>query len=126
MTPLIDAILGPATRASQLIPPQPAFAMLLSPDLILGLAIALVVALAAMDFALRLGNPSARKGPADRMEERYWKGGMLYANPDDPALFIEKPSGLGYTLNLGRPAGWAVLAILLLGPLLVIWLALVL
>lgn len=41
----------------------------------------------------------------DRSEDRYWWFGMIYHNAADPALFVEKRLGIGYTVNLGRPAG---------------------
>lgn len=38
-------------------------------------------------------------------DDRYWIGGMFYYNPDDPALWIEKRIGIGWTVNLGNPWG---------------------
>jgi uncharacterized membrane protein len=52
----------------------------------------------------------------DRTLDHYWKAGIFYVNPDDPALFIEKRFGIGYTLNFGRPAVWVVLVAALLLP----------
>lgn len=46
-------------------------------------------------------------------DDQHWKGGLLYVNRDDPALLVPRRFGLGWTVNLGRPAGIA-LAILLL------------
>lgn len=48
-----------------------------------------------------------------RDDDRYWVAGMFYLNKDDPALFVEKRSGLGWTINLGNPIGLiAMVAIL--------------
>ena len=52
----------------------------------------------------------------DRSEDRHWKAGFLYVNSSDPALFVEKRFGIGYTLNFGRPASWVLLAAVLLVP----------
>ncbi|MFX3632679.1 MAG: DUF1648 domain-containing protein [Candidatus Pristimantibacillus sp.] len=41
--------------------------------------------------------------------DQYWKLGMLYYNPADPALFVEKRFGIGYTVNIGRPMSWLVI-----------------
>jgi uncharacterized membrane protein len=49
--------------------------------------------------------------PADRLptstvfrdDDRYWSGGVFYNNPDDPAMFVPKRFGLGWTLNFGHP-----------------------
>jgi uncharacterized membrane protein len=43
-----------------------------------------------------------------------WKAGIFYSNPDDPALFVRKRSGIGYTLNFGNSWAWPVLALILL------------
>jgi hypothetical protein len=37
---------------------------------------------------------------------------FCYSNPADPALFVRKRIGFGYTLNLGNPWSWAVLAVI--------------
>ncbi len=52
----------------------------------------------------------------DRTADRYWKAGLFYVNPDDPALFIEKRFGVGYTMNFGRPASWVILGAIVLLP----------
>ena len=44
-----------------------------------------------------------------RDDDRYWYGGFSYNNPDDPALFVEKRYGLGWTLNFGHPQAKLVL-----------------
>lgn len=45
---------------------------------------------------------------------RFWKLGMLYCNPDDASLFLPKRSGIGWTVNWGRPAVWALVVALVL------------
>lgn len=49
-------------------------------------------------------------------DDQYWKGGLIYFNPDDPSIFVEKRFGVGWTLNFARPMGY----IILIGPLLII------
>jgi len=44
-------------------------------------------------------------------DEEY--SGFLYSNPDNPALFVPKRSGIGYTLNFGNPWSWAVLTLII-------------
>ena len=46
------------------------------------------------------GRPSAPV--VFRDDERYWYAGWWYNNPDDPALFVPKRFGLGWTLNFGH------------------------
>jgi hypothetical protein len=47
-------------------------------------------------------------------DERFWKSGIFYVNPHDPALFVRKHYRAGYTLNFGNPWSWPVLALILL------------
>lgn len=52
-----------------------------------------------------------------------WRlGGVVYFAPEDPALFVPKRVGIGQTFNLARPAAWAVLAAIVVIPLLLSWL----
>jgi len=53
----------------------------------------------------------------DRTDDRHWKAGLVYYNPDDPALWIEKRLGIGYTLNFARAGAWWFLAAVLVIPL---------
>jgi uncharacterized membrane protein len=48
----------------------------------------------------------------DRTPDKCWKLGLFYINRDDPALFVEKRFGIGYTLNFGHPGAWVFLAVL--------------
>ena len=48
----------------------------------------------------------------DRTADKYWKLGLIYFNRNDPALFVEKRFGLGYTLNFGHLGAWAFLVVL--------------
>lgn len=47
-------------------------------------------------------------------DDRFWKLGMLYCNPDDASLFLPQRSGIGWTVNWGRPAVWALVVALVL------------
>ena len=55
-----------------------------------------------------------RTGVIFRDDDRYWSAGFLYTNPDDPALFVPKRYGLGWTLNFGHPQAKLLLIVLLL------------
>lgn len=59
----------------------------------------------------------------DTTPDACWWFGRIYANRQDPALFVERRFGLGYTLNLGNAWSWlvmvaflAALSVLLLVP----------
>jgi uncharacterized membrane protein len=45
-------------------------------------------------------------GVVHRDDDRYWRGGLIYINRRDPAVFVPKRFGVGWTMNLGNP--WAV------------------
>ena len=53
----------------------------------------------------------------DRTDDRYWKAGVFYYAPDDPALWVEKRFGMGYTLNMARAKAWVILGAILGLPL---------
>lgn len=50
----------------------------------------------------------------DRDDDKYWKLGQFYFNPEDPAVFIEKRFGIGWTMNFARLKGWLYILLLLL------------
>jgi uncharacterized membrane protein len=56
----------------------------------------------------------------DRTPDECWKWGLIYFNPDDSAIFVEKRFGVGYTINMGNVWGWVVMA-LMLTPLAFLW-----
>ncbi|MBT1172940.1 DUF1648 domain-containing protein [Bifidobacterium sp. MA2] len=39
-------------------------------------------------------------------DDRYWCWGVLYVNRDDPAVWVPKRFGVGWTVNLARPSVW--------------------
>jgi uncharacterized membrane protein len=47
----------------------------------------------------------------DTTPDSYWIFGRLYVNRADPTLFVEKRTGLGYTLNLGNPWAWLIVVV---------------
>jgi uncharacterized membrane protein len=49
------------------------------------------------------------RGPLDPTPNECWKGGILYYNPNDPAIFVGRRDGAGFTLNMGNPWSWVVL-----------------
>jgi uncharacterized membrane protein len=66
------------------------------------------------------GGPHQGPGAApigDRSSDRCWRAGIFYLNPDDPAIFVEKRMGIGYTLNFAHPVSWLVLCVAILAPL---------
>jgi uncharacterized membrane protein len=59
----------------------------------------------AVAYAMRkAGAPS---DPSERTPENCWKFGVFYYNPNDAALFVERRTGFGYTINFGNRWSWA-------------------
>jgi uncharacterized membrane protein len=62
-----------------------------------------------------VGSAAAESGAVapvgDRTPDKYWKLGLIYINRNDPALFVEKRFGIGYTVNFGHPGLWVFLAV---------------
>jgi len=86
--------------------------------LVIGLFVfmALLIALVAV-LMFRVGQGGSRLSVRDTPpttaanydDDRFWKLGLFYVNPDDPAIFVEKRFGLGWTNNLARPATWVII-----------------
>lgn len=50
----------------------------------------------------------------NRDDDRYWKLGMFYFNRKDPAIFLEKRFGIGWTNNWAHPLSWVFIIVILL------------
>lgn len=55
----------------------------------------------------------------NRDDDQYWKLGIFYFNREDPALFLEKRFGVGWTINFARPLAWSIF-ILIIGLAIII------
>ena len=49
------------------------------------------------------------KHPAEATPDECWYLGMFYYNPQDPAVFVQRRVGLGYTFNFGSVWAWIIL-----------------
>ncbi len=61
-------------------------------------------------------DPEGAVPVGDRTADARWRWGIFYVDPDDPAVFVEKRFGIGYTLNLGNRRAWMILALLVIVP----------
>lgn len=52
--------------------------------------------------------------PFDRSDDRYWKFGLFYYNPEDPAILVEDRFGTNGGMNYARPAALVFVAVMLL------------
>lgn len=55
-------------------------------------------------------------------DDRRWILGQFYYNPEDPAVFVEKRFGVGYTSNFARPLTWVIIVgfLILVAALLIV------
>lgn len=71
-------------------------------------------------LAVKVGQGGSRLKATDDAQvntvddDRYWLGGFLYCNKNDPSLFVEKRFGMGYTLNFGNQKSLIAIGILVI------------
>ncbi|GAA4638669.1 DUF5808 domain-containing protein [Actinoallomurus vinaceus] len=84
----------------------------------LGVAVLLIVVVRTGQGGSRLHLGPARDGlpgigrrpaPVNQDDDRFYRWGLVYYNRDDPALFVSKRFGVGWTLNMARPLSWVLL-----------------
>lgn len=84
------------------------------------LMIPVVLVLSILPFAWQLVRVvRERDSGSDGTPDACWKFGLLYYNPNDSALMVEKRFGIGYTLNFGNRMLWWILGAAVLTILLV-------
>lgn len=106
----VRRVLDPIRWVTAMMATPAAFAPLWGPTPVLvGAAVLVLVVVVQIARAPRVA-PATSDG---------WRG-VLYLNAADPRLLVPKRSGLGWTFNFARPVAWVLLAILLLGPLLLV------
>jgi uncharacterized membrane protein len=103
---------------SPILPPR-LMAIFVVAGLLVGVAIAVVAFRSGQGgWRLRGQTPASTPGhqaPAgDRTPDECWKWGLIYYNPADPALWVEKRFGIGWTMNFGHPRAWFILGGILL------------
>lgn len=84
-----------------------------------GLAVLAIVAGRAGQGGSRLGGGGRRPAMAQvapRDDDRFWKGGLIYVNRDDPAVMVGSRFGVGWTFNFGNRLAWLVVAGIVAGP----------
>ena len=81
------------------------------------LVLSLVGVLALLAFVWT----SARRIPREPVRNpSAWRGGFFYVDREDPALFVPKRYGLGYTFNYGHRAALPLTAALVIVPLAIV------
>lgn len=89
--------------------------------LIVSMIVPGIVMIGSIWLSVRLGQGGSRiriegsqsaVGSGFSDDDRYWKLGGIYYNPADPALFLEKRFGIGWTINFGHKLSWVIMAAL--------------
>lgn len=90
----------------------------LSTLLLLATCAYFIVRLIRIDRELKrkVGRVYVQRG---RDAAHWYAGGLFYYNPDDPAIFVEKLVGFGYTFNMANPWVYVYLGYIILLPLIV-------
>jgi uncharacterized membrane protein len=78
--------------------------------------VALIVMLWRARAVLGAAGGGGPDGIADRDDDRFWKGGIVYVNKGDPAVMVGARFGAGWTLNLGNPRAWIIIAAVIAAP----------
>jgi uncharacterized membrane protein len=52
----------------------------------------------------------------NRQNDEFWKWGIIYFNPSDPSIWIEKRIGIGWTLNFAHKESWFIMMMILAIP----------
>ncbi|WP_239984717.1 DUF5808 domain-containing protein [Sporolactobacillus pectinivorans] len=75
---------------------------------IAGIIMEIITVLTMIFLYMHLARAKHVAGPILDDDAR-WIWGMLYFNPSDPSIFVEKRVGIGYTINMARPSAWIVM-----------------
>lgn len=95
-------------------PPGPVLTALNVVPALLGVAAILVVVVRIGQGGSRLRLAGSGDGrTVNRDDDRLYRLGIFYYNPDDPAVLVPKRFGFGWTLNLARSATWLIFGLLL-------------
>ena len=93
--------------------------LMLSPLAIIRVGMGALWALLAVFFLLMalgvgLMIRDMKRNGGGLLDTRHYRWGLFYVNPDDPAIWVPKQLGLGWTLNFAHGASWLIMVLLLL------------
>ncbi|WP_276360618.1 DUF5808 domain-containing protein [Daejeonella sp. H1SJ63] len=53
----------------------------------------------------------------DKQNNDLWRFGIIYYNPNDPSVWVEKRVGIGWTLNFAHVRSYFIMGLILAIPL---------
>lgn len=94
---------------------------ILNYDLVVIIGFTAVTLLGTIGLAINTGQGGSRikvESTTDdsvitRDDDKYWKLGQFYVNKNDPAIFVEKRFGIGWTNNWAHPVSWIIIIVIL-------------
>ncbi|HEY1732257.1 MAG TPA: DUF5808 domain-containing protein, partial [Terriglobales bacterium] len=104
---MLEVLLYPLTFAfvAASLLPLARFPLWLAPAVLLGFTAGILVWAYQKITAPALGGETP-----EPQNDSYWRAGIFYYNPGDPAIFVQKRVGIGYTMNFANKISWLVLA----------------
>ena len=92
----------------------------------IGLIVVILIGSMILSFVTRQGG-SGLKGKGEkagsqvmnRDDDQFWKLGAFYCNRQDPAIWVEKRFGIGWTINIANPLAWVYLGAILVIAILI-------
>lgn len=110
-----------------LAPSATSILLTLTPTLF-GMLVVLVVTVRTGQLGSRLTPPAEVRSSASPLppgtgaadDDRLWRGGVLYYNPQDSSILVAKRFGVGWTLNFASPVAWGLLGGLVALPILLL------
>lgn len=68
--------------------------------------------------------PIKEKGGENKLvnkdDDKYWIGGALYYNRNDPSILVGKRFGVGWTFNFAHPATWTIFSAIIALPIVLV------
>ncbi len=99
-------------------------ALLLVLSIVLPFTLVIVLLVAVSRATSAQSKPATAAPEGDGTPDACWHGGgIFYYNPHDPALWVRKRFGIGYTLNFANPWSWVFMGgtvVLVAAPLLLL------
>lgn len=80
----------------------------------LGPAVMAVSIAAVLYWSYRqISAPASADAVPEPQSDSYWKAGIFYFNPNDPAIFVAKRVGIGYTMNFANKWAWIFVVVVI-------------
>lgn len=70
--------------------------------------------------------PTGSSSAGVKDDDLYWRGGLIYVNKNDKRILVPKRFGVGYTFNMGHWGSWAIFALIICIPMVVLIITLLL